>query len=309
MGLTKTYSSNDLDWNIGALFAHDDYIVKLLLMSKDLGIEHNIKYVFGSVPCLFSGGRIPPRDATWYNVELIIDRYNKLGIGCRLTFSNIYIDDYKDELSNKLLQKLYDNVDKYNVKNGVIVTLDKLAKYIKKKYSKLELISSQVKPSVEVGLRNDNVEYYNKLFSLYDVVVVNPNKVHDIEFLRDIKHKDRVEFIVNHRCFPDCKFAGEHYKAQMRLCNKFLKSEEDSKEKEKLNKINDWCLGTRQKYPLLGTSMMDSDINLLLSLGYKHFKIEGRDNDMVCFMRDLGEYIYQQPYYSRILHSIFGEAV
>ena len=48
--------------------------------------------------------------------------------------------------------------------NGIILTSELLGEYIYNTYNSLELISSQVKPSVEVGLGNDTVEYYNRLF-------------------------------------------------------------------------------------------------------------------------------------------------
>ena len=55
--------------------------------------------------------------------------------------------------------------------------------------------------------------------------------------------------------------------------------------------------------------MSDSEINLLIDNGVKHFKLEGRDNDAFCFLRDVGDYIFNHQYFSRIAHSIMGEAI
>lgn len=312
MGVLKQYNSDSIDWNIGALYAHDDYIQKLFIVMKELGIVNPIKYVFGTIPTVLVGGRVTPRDATMENAFKLIDRYNQLGVGCRLTFSSMYVtkDELKDSVSNQLMQHLEENNQKYGVRmNGIILTSELLGEYIYKTYNSLELISSQVKPSVEVGLGNDTVEYYNRLFDLFDIVVVNPNKWMDAKIIHGLKHIDRVEFITNHRCFPDCPKAGEHYKAQVDLSKKMLSGGDYSLEEDKLDTINTWCLSVRQKFPLLGVSMSDSEINLLIDNGVKHFKLEGRDNDAFCFLRDVGDYIFNHQYFSRIAHSIMGEAI
>lgn len=312
MGVLKQYNSDSIDWNIGALYAHDDYIQKLFIVMKELGLVNPIKYVFGTIPTVLVGGRVTPRDATMENAFKLIDRYNQLGVGCRLTFSSMYVtkDELKDSVSNQLMQHLEENNQKYGVRmNGIILTSELLGEYIYKTYNSLELISSQVKPSVEVGLGNDTVEYYNRLFDLFDIVVVNPNKWGDAKIIHGLKHIDRVEFITNHRCFPDCPKAGEHYKAQVDLSKKMLSGGDYSLEEDKLDNINTWCLSVRQKFPLLGVSMSDSEINLLIDNGVKHFKLEGRDNDAFCFLRDVGDYIFNHQYFSRIAHSIMGEAV
>lgn len=312
MGVLKQYNSDSIDWNIGALYAHDDYIQKLFIVMKELGLVNPIKYVFGTIPTVLVGGRVTPRDATIENAFKLIDRYNQLGVGCRLTLSSMYVtkDELKDSVSNQLMQHLEENNQKYGVRmNGIILTSELLGEYIYNTYNSLELISSQVKPSVEVGLGNDTVEYYNRLFDLFDIVVVNPNKWCDANIIHGLKYIDRVEFITNHRCFPDCPKAGEHYKAQVDLSKKMLSGGDYSLEEDKLDTINTWCLSVRQKFPLLGVSMSDSEINLLIDNGVKHFKLEGRDNDAFCFLRDVGDYIFNHQYFSRIAHSIMGEAI
>lgn len=271
-----------------------------------------VKYVFGTIPTVLVGGRVTPKDMSMETAFSIIDRYNQIGVGCRLTFSSMFVtkDELKDSVSNQLMKHLENNNQKYGVRmNGIILTSELLGEYIYNTYNSLELISSQVKPSVEVGLGNDTVEYYNRLFDLFDIVVVNPNKWNDAKLIHGLKHIDRVEFITNHRCFPDCPKAGEHYIAQVDLGKKKLIGGDFSLEESKLETINDWCLSVRERYPLLGTSMSESEINLLIDNGVRHFKLEGRDNDIFCFMRDIGDYIFNHQYFSRMAHSLVGEAM
>lgn len=305
--LVKRYNE-DIDWNVGSLFAHDRYIHKLLDYCKELNYDTGIKYVFGSIPCILQGGRIAPRDATLENAFNIMKKYFDRGVSCRLTLSSNMVteEELSDELSNKLLDFLNSNND--GLDNGIIVSSDLLANYIRDKYQNLKLIASQVKPSVEVGLGEDSVDYYNSLFDLYDTVVVNPFKVNDIKFLKDIKYPDRVEFIANHHCLPNCPMAKSHYEIQIKISKKALKNEDIEEDIKTLNSINDKCIMNRKYYPLAGT-FSESDIDMLISLGYKHFKIEGRDNSGDCFVRDVGQYIFNEHLYTRLAHAILEEAM
>lgn len=306
--LVKDYGKS-LDWNVGSLFAHDRFMFKLLDVVKELGYESPIKYVFGSIPCLFQGGRIPPRDAEVQDALDIMTSYNDRGVACRLTFSNTFIteDDLKDELCNTLLQHLNERCE--TVENGVIVSSNILAGYIKEKYENLQIIASQVKPSTECILGRDSADYYNDLFDLYDIIVVNPFKVNDIQFLRDLKYHDRVEFIANHRCVPNCPMAKAHYEVQMKIGMKALRGEAYEEEMATLVEINRACLATKKAYPLAGNSYSQSDMELLIREGFTQFKIEGRDNDAGCFIRDLGEYIFVSHLYNRISAAIMDQAV
>jgi hypothetical protein len=74
--LIKDYGKS-LNWNVGSLFAHDDYVWKLVDVVNELGYQNPIKYVFGSIPCLFQGGRVAPRDADIKDAYDIFDMYNK----------------------------------------------------------------------------------------------------------------------------------------------------------------------------------------------------------------------------------------
>lgn len=322
MKLFKNYCNNtkNIDWNIGGLFAHDKFIFDLLDCIKVIGEPNTIKCVFGSIPCMFQGGRIPPRDATIENARNIINAYNKRGVSCLLTFSNYYITKsmLDDKLSNSLLDILYNNnkdfKDNNNINNGIILSSDLLLDYVKNKYSNLYTISSQVKPSIEIGLgsRKDNASYYNNLLDRYDTVVVNPFLINSGSILNNLKAKDRIEFIVNHRCIANCPMAKEHYTMQMKLGQALLNKENAEKIKyytDKLDTINQWCYAERDKNPLNGTSMSNSQIDMLVSMGFKHFKIEGRDNNGTTFIRDLGDYIFNSNVYTRLAQYIVGNAV
>ena len=308
--LVRDYGK-EISWNVGSLFAHDRFLWSLVSVLEEFGYKNPISHVFGSTPCLFQGGRIAPRTAELKDAKRIIDKYNEKKIGCRLTYSNILIreEDLEDEICNEYLKYLNDNGK--DAGNGVIVSSDMLAKYIKAKYSNLQLISSLVKPSIEVGLGSDeeNAEYYNRLFDLYDIVSINPFKVKDSEFLYKIKYPNRVEFRANHRCVPNCPLAKEHYLVQMYASNKMLTGEDPEKDLIKLEYIDRECYKIKSTYPMAGTSLSESDIECLCRMGFTNLKIEGREHDGRCFIRDLGDYIFISYIYRRVADAIMKSCV
>ena len=113
--IVKRYSNADIDWNIGSLYAHDDFVWKVLRVCNEINESSNISHVFGSIPCVLQGGRIPPRDASISDALDIIDTYNSLGVGCRFTFSSTIItdEDLNDDMSNQILSRIEENNFKY----------------------------------------------------------------------------------------------------------------------------------------------------------------------------------------------------
>lgn len=309
--LVKDYGS-EIDWNIGALFSHDDELIEINKICNSVGENSNIKYVFGGIPCIMQGGRVPPQNMSLENALAAMDKYNENNVGCRLTFSNPMITrgDLADGTSNALLNKLdINNRSNPKNKNGVIVESDLLADYIKYMYPNLELISSQVKPSTEVGLGNDTAEYYNNLLDRFDIVVVNPAKIHDNEFLNSLKDHERVEFIVNHRCLPNCPMSGKHYALNVELAQLIASGENMYETQEKLTHIYEYCKATRNANPCAGSTMSVDDIKMLVSKGFRHFKVEGRENHVITWARDLGDYIFNHEIFARVLASVYGTSV
>ena len=316
MSILKDYNSN-IEWNIGSLVSHYEFVWYLIDICKNhIGLELPIKYVFGGIPCKFQGGRFVEDNFNTSKFNNIVNGYNKRGIACRLTFSNPYIKDtdLSDAISNELLQILEDNNNTYMKdlpnKNGVIISLDVLNEYIKEYYPSLERISSQVKPSIEVGLGEckDTADYYNKLFDSYDTVVISPAKVKDDEFLKKIKYPERCEFIANCKCIPNCPRAKDHYEAlsdYQSLQLGLVDSKFNGEYTERLSKIASDCMYIKTRNPLLTATFSYNDINKLIDLGFKQFKLEGRENATIVFSHDIGTYIFDPSRYNSIQNAIF----
>lgn len=280
------------DFNVGTLFAHDGYVLMLADVCKKLGVRFPVDYVFGSVSCLFQGGRAAPIVFDRDNACEIFDRYAQIGVGCRLTFSNYEISeaDLGDEESNFLLERL-----NLGENNGVIVSSDLLADYIADAYPNLQLISSLVKPTVENKLGCEEPAYYNELFERYDIVVVNSAFAFDDDYLAKIEHPDRVEFIVNHRCRPNCPLSKDHYTTQTLAARAASTGNFIAQRRleGKLTQINGECLRRRHEDPALNSLISASRIEELIEMGYRHFKLEGRDYPLTTMVHDIGTWLFE----------------
>lgn len=280
------------DFNVGTMFAHDAFAFLLHDACVSEDIDFPFDYVFGSVPCALQGGRAAPYTFDQDEIADIFNTYADMGVGCRLTFSNSNVtpEDLADEQSNFLLAYLNEGKN-----NGAIVTSDLLADFIRDAYPNLQLISSLVKPTVENILGQETAEYYNDLLERFDIVVVNSAFAYDDDFLSQINHKDKVEFICNHRCRPNCPRSKEHYITQTNAARAATTGDAVAQQKleDKLRSINDWCLSERQKNPCVNSLISTQRMQELIDAGFKHFKIEGRDYPIYCIVRDVGNWIFE----------------
>lgn len=303
--LIKKYTGK-IDWNIAGLFSHDEVLLFICDEMKKLNLDIPVTYVFGSIPCLMQGGHVNAHSWKMNEAFKILDQYDKLGIGCRLTFSNHLLEkrDLKDKKSNQLLEYLN---GKNKTNHGVILSSDKLAVHIRKKYPNLQLIASVIKPAVEVGWGKEKPEYYNRLFDLYDIVVINIALADDTDFLKQITHPERCEFIANSHCYPNCKYSDKHYglAAQLGIAQATY-AENPTLE---LHRLETLCKKQRAKSPLTGTNLSLEKINELIDLGFCHYKIEGRNFPGETLLRDLGDYVFHTPYFSRFLHAIYNRPI
>ena len=191
-----------------------------------------------------------------------------------------------------------------HIKNGVTITLDSIAKYIKTYYPNLELVCSVIRPAIEVGWGKETIEYYNNLLSKYDYVVVNAGKVKNIDFIKQLQHKEKIEVIVNSRCELNCPLSKEHYNIVA------ARALADSDFKLNLLAIKEkalWkqCVKNRAEcYVLSGSNFSEQEINDLLKININHFKMEGREWPVRVLMRDFGDYIFDSAKLNRIFRKM-----
>lgn len=299
------YEQNDVTWNIGAFMAHDPYILVLIDFLKKCNIKNPITSVFGSIPCALQGGRVAPNNIPIEQCLEVIRMYNGLGVGVRLTFSKYNIE--KADLMDKTSNLILDFANKNSNLNAVIMSSDLLYDYVDGRYPNLQKISSLLKPSYETSLwKNETSDYYNDLAEKYDIVVCASHNIDNPELLKGIHHKEKIEFIANHRCRKLCQMCTAHYNAQCDLEKAILSGENTTKKEEQLSNIQKKCMELKREDVFHSSSLFSNqDVDYLIGLGFKNFKIEGRESPITTFLRDVGYYMMDdQKEYLTLIQSL-----
>ena len=261
-------------WNIGGGIKHRDNLIREFRIHKEyLDTNHKLfNYVYDSIFGLkWNGGRIClPQDSMPFEEMIeLIKEYNRLGIGFNWSFSNLLIkeEDLKDPYCNLALEATNNSL------NGVILTSSLLRDYIRKQYSNMRIIYS-----VCNGLKE--IEDYNKALDNNDIVVLHPDFNHNYSFLDKLKEKDRIEIMVNDMCSFGCPYRKEHYLELSRIA--FLQSVNPiiNTREEIDSSRTGGCIAVQAGYVKDGRNRINfSDIDNMLAMGFKHFKLIGREHN------------------------------
>jgi len=295
----KDYGAQ-LDWNVGSLFCHDDVMFKYVKLCKEFRIAHPIKWAFGCIPSLMSSGMAVSFVTSVRMAVKTMEMYLESGIACRLALSNPHVDEkaIRDDWIDRELMLFLDKNSIDGAKNGVIVSSDILARYIRTYYPNLEIILSVVRPAYDVGygMASDTLDWYSKKLEnpLYDIVGVNSAKLSEDGFMQKLPHKDRIELIACKDCIRNCPYAKHHYEAALGV-TKRLSSGELTPEKSKmlLDEVTSMCIANRRKHWDQASAYSEEDIRLLASMGYRRFQLADRMNSDDRFERDVAEYIFE----------------
>lgn len=168
----------------------------------------------------------------------------KMNIGLRLPLTNHYasLDEYKENIS---FLKQY-----YRPGNAVIVTNDKLAKWIRSDFPDYHLEASVIK-------NINSLKKIEKAVKIYDTVVLPMSCNEDEAFLKSIEDKSIIRLFANAGCALTCP---------SKICYPSI---------SKANKVKDRtlfrCSRQLKDRELLG--MIDFDLNHLQSLGFHRYKL------------------------------------
>lgn len=284
-----------LDAGIGAM---KQLLFRLLRICDAYGIEHPIRYAFGSIPSLMAGGRIPPTSISADDANGVMEQYLNSGIVCRLTLSNPHVteEDIREDRINAELMKFLNGNSSGKGKNGIIVSSDVLARHVRDTYPNLEIILSILRPAYETGYGpdRDTFGYYAAKLEnpLYDIVVVNAAKLDIPNFMESLPNKDKVELLAFHTCVKNCPRAATHYEACLQIALGEINGSDPSRHREMLGKILMECVDEKRKRPLDYASYTEKDIRKLVSLGYRHFKLAERLSPDSKFLYTMIEYVF-----------------
>ena len=277
-----------ITYNIAGLFTHDNFILSKIINDNNLTNKKIILY--GGTTCLWHGGRNINHVLPLDEINTIIDKYNSLGIGCRFVFSSCIItkDDLNDVFCNNVLKIL----NKSNL-NGVIISSDILYDHISCNYKNLHIVSSIAKVTTEVpSWRDETPEYYDKLCKKYNMVVINPTRSNDFEFLSKIKNKDKIEILINSKCKKFCDTQGLHHKyvANVERCS--VLNTDATKYNTLINEIMLRCQQLEEQPNCQFNICNYNDISKLIEMGFSNFKLEGREYELDFYKYDVYKYLY-----------------
>lgn len=295
-------------WNVSG-FGNDELMNFMYLLHsfcEKMHITFPIQSIHGLYNSKFNGGRECLSSATNGVIKHSVKLFNDRNVAVKFTLSNMNIaeKDFDDSELRFLLDTIAETSNNSN-KNGVICVSDKFAEFVRNTYPNLELISSHVKMEMETKMGiTDTPEYYNRLFDLYDTVVLNTYRAFDDEFLSQILYPGRIEFIVNHVCRTNCQISCQHHKYiddLSRMKDRIVKGEikpgddECKRVESNIRKLMFFCnhsLDFQNEDKVKYMKLNHEEINHLTTLDVKHFKIEGRDLPLFRMKNALFQYVF-----------------
>ena len=229
-------------FTVSARGKQPDYPVFAYLRENYGNLRINeIDSLFGFVEkCTLYGGRqFTGREFSDQDVQQL----NSAGIGIRIPMSNHVVELKEYRLSQWLLRK-------YHVAgNSIICTNDDLARWIREDFPDYRLDGSVIK----------NIKSHKKIeaaMELYDSVVLPMPVNEDLEFLAEIKNKDKITLFANAGCALTCP---------SRICYPSI---------SKLNKGRGGefkCSQPIKNRDMLG--MVDFPLEPYIDLGFHRFKL------------------------------------
>jgi len=292
-------------WDVSGLFTLDNNIIPTVDRTLDRwGARLPIESVHGCpmhIP--WNSGRVISISNivkwTMDDIESLYKEYNDRGISVYNTFSNHLLTkshlEHKD--ANGMLELL--TVDN---NNGIIIASDLLHKYVKSNYPNIKQKSSIIKITVEHPVSR-TAEDYKRLLDVYDMVVLHPDDNFDIPLLEELSpYADRIEILVNEPCVVNCKIRKLHYTsvAQKGLSFKEELSVNNEDEHEwnffNLTEAIDCGLdvANKPKINVRTCASSGTEVIEMYNMGYRHFKLQGRDTHWYKMRYDICSYMYEQ---------------
>lgn len=241
--------------------------------------------------CLWGGGRV---GFGGDNAEGVLELLAEYGISGRLTFSNLLLRS--EHLSDRKCNNLCRMFEKRE-NNGVIVSSDILADYLKKNYPGLYLVSSTTKVITFFDeflneLRRDEFRYVVPDFRL--------NKNLERLCLLSDYDKSKVEFLCNECCFIGC---NERKACYENVSRKALGEECEDHICHAPFAGEGYSFSRAMENP---TFIGINDIkNVYLPAGFSNFKIEGRSLGSAILLEFLLYYLVKPEFHLKVREKIY----
>ncbi|MBR5973716.1 MAG: hypothetical protein IK020_00865 [Clostridiales bacterium] len=247
--------------------------------------------------CIWGGGRVGFGDA---DPEAVASLMKEYGISSRLTFSNSLLTE--EHLSDKKCNDLCALFEKNgSAENGIIVHSDLLLSYIRSKYPGFYFVSSTTKVIPDFDRFVDELDREDFRFVVPDFRL---NKDISKRKTLEPEQKQKVEFLCNECCWPDCFDRKNCYENVSRKslgenCPDHVCVSPDA---ERGYRFSD-----AMKNPaFIGIG----DIrDTYLPLGFSHFKIEGRSLGSAVVLEFLLYYMTKPEYQLKVREEIYLDSM
>lgn len=267
--------------NIAGAFNH--YKELLLLILKYKKYFKDVTVYDGVDDSPWNGGRINKLWCSKFN-QKYFETYNNLNIGVYLTFSNSIIDTSLEH-ENDLL-RILNNFDR----NGVIIANHNLNDYIHTKYPNLKtMLSVTYFKNLDI-----NVQNLKFLETQYNYICPRYEWVFNSNFYQNI-NVSKYKIMLNDTCKYNCKLWHDHFEK----INEINRSDKKY-DKNELIKIQEcwlnadpdrgWSKDIEKYKDNLGMDLSENAIQNALNIGYRHFKICGRDLNNK-YVTEIDEYL------------------
>ncbi|WP_378957064.1 hypothetical protein [Pelosinus sp. sgz500959] len=276
----------DAVFNASGLFVYTPLIVQLIeIVRKKYDYLLPIVSIYGSPKVLWNGGRLILKDFCYNNLSsyekefVLLSQYK---IVPSITFTNHLIQkkDLADKECNKILELLEEH------KGNVILSSDILREYISEKYSNIKIYASVIKTTIEDG--KGNFHYYKLLEKNFDTYVIHPDDNFNHKLFEGLD-LNKVEILLNERCFYGCLNRKQHYEtiAREQICQT-ENIKYDGRFLDQCSAIPETKQSSSQKRNLMLTL---NEVRELYSLGVRRFKLQGRADNIYLYFYDLIRYL------------------
>lgn len=283
-----------INLNVAGAVVHYDAFIKHLPIYKLKNKNIAFNVYEGPNLCQWNGGRINR------NIKLTqdtIERYNKFGITISLTFTNPVID-LSDPIGNELLQWMDESQKKYNVRNKIVLINEDLRKYLRDNYN-FELIYSITGHPSKTKVTDELLARYKDLESKYDWVVPKFEVVFEPKFYESVDVQ-KYELLINDACAYSCPHYHEHF-TKIAEQNTISKNPWEELGHDHCFKVEecwlDWfnphtgCQKHKDKFgERMGMQYTRDMVKKAQSLGYRSFKISGRENSTEFIMYEVDKF-------------------
>lgn len=273
-----------------------DNIILLLKKQKQFSYafypNRIITEVYDAFPGAIWNGRTPLFNRSFLSIQQINEIKEKLeknNLSLNLTWNNHLIKEHYlyDTYSNNVTELFNNGL------HSITVASDDLLLYLKKNYPNYTFYQSHIRTE----------KNYELLFSdNYDIIIAPKKLNNNWEALNliDNTNRNKIEFLCNDACFPDCN-KNIHYESvnQHLLLNCY-----ESIENTPYCKIDQtFKFYNTQRW---STTINPKDIDLYLNNNFLHFKLASRGDSKEILLYKICKYLVKPEYFEDIYFSILG---